>query len=173
MSPSRDCIFCAIATGTALASVIYEDETVMAFMGLRPIHPGECMVIPKAHVDHFTDLDDELAQRIMVVAQRIGRRMREVFVPQRVGMVVHGFGVRHAHLLLIPQHQPTDITSGRFASIRNGEVVFGVEQVPLVDRSVLDEHARLLATAAHTSVGSTAAEGEIGTATSDLESRAS
>jgi histidine triad (HIT) family protein len=168
MSTTRDCIFCAIATGTAPASVIYEDETVMAFMGLRPIHPGECMVIPKAHVDHFTDLDDELAQRIMVTAQRIGRRMREVFSPRRVGMVVHGFGVPHAHLLLIPQHKPTDITSDRFASIRGSEVIFGVEQVPLVDRSVLDEQARLLALAADTPVEPTAAEGEIGTTANDV-----
>jgi len=145
MSATHDCIFCAISAGTAPASVIYEDAAIMAFMGIRPIHPGECMVIPKAHVDHFIDLDDPLAQQIMVIAQRIGRRMREVFRPQRVGMVVHGFGVPHAHLLLIPQHATTDITSARFATQEDGKLAFRVEQVPLADRSVLDEQARLLA----------------------------
>jgi len=145
MSTPSDCIFCAIVARMAPASVIYEDDAVMAFMGRRPIHPGECMVIPKIHMDHFTDLDDDLAQRIIVTAQRIGRRMREVFRPERVGMVVHGYGVPHAHLLLIPQHSPTDIISGRFAFVKDGAVAFGVEQIPLADRSVLDAHARLLA----------------------------
>lgn len=145
METTRNCIFCAIAAGVAPASVIYEDEEILAFMAIRPIHPGECLVIPRAHVDHFTDLDEHLAQRIMGAALRIGRRIRVHFRPERVGMVVHGFGVPHAHLLLIPQHHPTDITSGRFAAIKEGEIVFGVEQAPLADRAVLDEHARLLA----------------------------
>ena len=62
----------------------------MAFMSIRPTTPGECLVIPKAHVDHFTDLDDMTAQRIMVVAQHIGRRLRSVFNPLRVGKVDFG-----------------------------------------------------------------------------------
>jgi len=40
-------------------------------MTLQPTAPGECLVIPKAHVDHFTELSDEVAQRIMVVAQHL------------------------------------------------------------------------------------------------------
>lgn len=145
MTVSSSCIFCAIVAGQAPASIIYEDAEMMAFMGIRPIHPGECMVIPRAHVDHFTDLDDALAERILARALRIGRRMRQVFAPERVGMVVHGFGVPHAHLLIIPQHHPTDITSGRFATVEGGGVRFDVAQVPLAARAVLDEHARLLA----------------------------
>lgn len=144
METSTGCIFSAIMAGQAPASVIYQDDAAMAFMGIRPIHPGECMVIPKQHIDHFTDLDDALAQQVMVTAQRIGRRMREVFQPERVGMVVHGFGVPHAHLLLVPLHRPDDIISGRFASIQDGRVVFGVGHIPLAERSVLDEHARRL-----------------------------
>lgn len=70
---------------------------------IRPTTPGECLVIPKTHVDHVTDLDDVTAQQIMVVAQHIGRRLRRVFNPLRVGMLVHGFGVPHAHPILVPQ----------------------------------------------------------------------
>lgn len=104
----------------------------------------ECTVIPLAHVDHFTDVEDGTAERIMRVAQRIGRRMREVFQPQRVGMVVHGYGVAHAHLILVPQHGPYDITSARFAQVENGQVVFTVRHIATPERRVLDEHAGLL-----------------------------
>ena len=47
------CVFCRIVAGESPASVVYEDERVLALMNIRPIHPGECMVIPKQHVDHF------------------------------------------------------------------------------------------------------------------------
>lgn len=70
------CVFCEIVAGSSPASVIFQDDGVMAFMALRPTAPGECLVIPKEHVDHFTDLDDDMAQRIMLVGQRIGRRLR-------------------------------------------------------------------------------------------------
>lgn len=100
------CPFCEIVAGRAPVSLIYADETILAFMTLQPFAPGECTGIPRAHIDHFTDVDDDTAAHIMVVAQRIGRRMRNVFAPERVGMVVHGYGVPHAHLILVPQHGP-------------------------------------------------------------------
>jgi len=139
------CIFCEIVESKSPASVIFQDDAVMAFMALRPTAPGECLVIPKQHVDHFTDLDDETAQRIMLVAQRIGRRLRVEFKPLRVGMLVHGFGVAHAHLVLVPQQGPHHLTSDRFASVQNGRIVFSEGSIPLVERAVLDDHARRLA----------------------------
>lgn len=139
------CIFCEIVAGRAPASIIHEDDALMAFMTLRPFAPGECLIIPRQHVDHFTDLDDVDAQRIIVLAQRIGRRMREIFKPRRVGMLVHGFGVAHAHFILVPQHRTDDLTSARFARIEDGRIVFDLERIPFADRATLDEHARLLA----------------------------
>lgn len=139
------CIFCEIVAGRAPASVVHEDELAVAFMTLQPTAPGECLVIPRAHVDHFTDLPDATAQHIMGIAQRIGRRLREVFRPQRVGFLVHGYGVAHAHLIIVPQQGPHHLTSDRFARIVDGRVVFDLSRVPVEDRSVLDAHARLLA----------------------------
>jgi histidine triad (HIT) family protein len=141
---AKSCVFCRIVDGTEPASIIYEDEAVTSFMGIRPIHPGECMVIPKNHIDHFTDIDDHTAQHIMTVAQQIGRRVRTVFGCERVGMIVHGYGVPHAHLIIVPQHGPHDIVSGRHVGIEDGKVVFDERLCPLVARSVLDEQARLL-----------------------------
>jgi len=138
------CVFCEIVAGHEPASTIFEDQSVMAMMALHPTSPGECLVIPKSHVDHFTDVDHTTAQRMIVVAQRIGQRMRKVFEPQRVGMVVHGFGVPHAHLCVVPLHHPDDITSGRYAHIEDGKIVFKMRSIPEVERAILDEHARLL-----------------------------
>lgn len=139
------CVFCEIVAGKSPASIICQDEHVMAFMSTRPTSPGECLVIPKAHIDHFTDVDDATAQRIIVAAQRIGRRLRTVFQPLRVGMVVHGFGVPHAHLIVVPQHGIHNITSDRYMAVEDGQLVFSQGRIAAPERSTLDAHARLLA----------------------------
>jgi histidine triad (HIT) family protein len=137
----QTCVFCQIVAREAPASFVYEDDVIAAFMTLQPTAPGECLIIPKTHVDHFTDLSDDVAQRIMLLAQHLGRRMRDVFPLERVGYVVHGYGVAHAHFVIVPQQGPHHLTSDRFARIVDGKIVFDVSQVPNAERSTLDENA--------------------------------
>lgn len=135
------CIFCSIVQRAAPASFIYEDDDIAAFMDIRPIRPGQVLIIPLLHIDHFCDLPDHLATRVLLFGQRVSRALREVFQPARVGMVVHGFGVPHAHLNVLPLHHTWDVTSARNALIENGQVKFRYEQVPLIERSELDRLA--------------------------------
>ncbi len=142
----KTCVFCEILAGRMPASVVFEDERVFALMNIRPVRPGECMVIPKAHIDHFMDMDDGLSAHVMVTGQRIARRMRECFACERVGYVVHGFGVPHAHLIIVPQHHTDDITAQQGAYIDDsGHIAFSSLRLPLASRETLDAHARLLA----------------------------
>jgi histidine triad (HIT) family protein len=138
------CIFCQIVAGEAPASVVYEDERVMAFMTLKPVNPGELLVIPKEHVDHFCDLADELACHILVQAQRLSRNLRERLKPKRVGLVVHGFGVAHAHLVVVPLHESNDIVSAKHLHVEGGQIKFGVGHLKEESREELDRLARLL-----------------------------
>ncbi|GAB5446228.1 HIT family protein [Gymnodinialimonas sp.] len=109
-----DCVFCDILQGRAPASIVHEDAHCLAFMALRPIREGAFLVIPKDHIDHFTDLPDTLAAHILTVAQRYGRKLLTLPGVVRTGYVVHGFGVPHAHLNVVPQHDTYDIISARF-----------------------------------------------------------
>jgi len=138
------CPFCEIVAHHAPASIIYDDDVVAAFMALCPTAPGECLVIPKTHIDEFADIPDAVAERIILVAQRIGRRMRVAFPLQRVGYLVHGYGVAHAHLIIVPQQGPDHLTSDRFVRVVDGRATFDTDGVPAAPRSTLDEHARLL-----------------------------
>jgi histidine triad (HIT) family protein len=136
-----NCVFCQIVAKQAPASFVYQDDSVAAFMTLQPTAPGECLVIPKAHIDHFTEVPDDAAQRIMLVAQRIGRRMSEAFPLERVGYLVHGYGVPHAHLIIVPQQGPHHLTSDRFARVVNGEIVFDMSRVAIASRATLEADA--------------------------------
>ena len=145
ISGRSSCVFCEIVARRAPASFVYEDEAIAAFMTLHPTAAGECLVIPKQHIDHFVDVPDTISKQIILVAQRIGRRMRSVFPLERVGYLVHGYGVAHAHLIIVPQQGPHHLTSDRFARIDGDRIVFDLSRLREADRSTLDEHASLLA----------------------------
>lgn len=74
--PGDECVFCAIARGQAAASIVFEDEWIIAFMDLQPVTPGHLLVIPKAHAEGLEDLQDDIGMRVWAVAHRLGRALR-------------------------------------------------------------------------------------------------
>jgi histidine triad (HIT) family protein len=137
-------VLCQIVVGDDDYTMAYEDDQLLAFMARRPVHLGEVVIFPRQHIDHVTDLPDDLADHLWRVAMRIGRAVREEFEPQRVGFVVHGFGVPHAHLMVVPLERSGDITSRHFVRVEDGDVVIGVSHIPLTPKETLKEAAQRL-----------------------------
>ena len=135
------CIFCAILQGTQPASFVHQDDQVVAFMDIRPARPGQLLVIPRTHIDHFHDLPDELAAHVVLIGKRIARALQQIYQPKRVGMLVHGFGVPHAHLNLMPLHHSWDLTSAHYGYIEQGQIKFAWEHVELAGRDQLESEA--------------------------------
>ena len=138
------CIFCKIVAGQLVSSKVYEDEEILAFMDIQPVRQGQVLVIPKQHIDHFSDIPDALAFRIYRTTHALLKAVREVVRPGRMGLVIHGYGVPHAHVVIVPQQHQDDITSGRMADIENGRVIFTIKKLPLVPREELDQLAQLI-----------------------------
>lgn len=105
------CVFCGIVAGNEIVSLVHQDDLSLGFLSLHQVRPGEIALVPREHIDHFTDVPDDVAAHLMRVAQRLGRVLRRNLKPERVGYVVHGYGVPHAHLMIVPLHEDTDITS--------------------------------------------------------------
>jgi histidine triad (HIT) family protein len=144
MNSDLQCIFCKVVGRLAEASVIYEDERIMAFMSIRPVNAGEFLIIPKEHIDHFCDIRDDLSCHIIVHAQRLSRNLRERLNPQRVGLVVHGYGVPHAHLVVVPLHDSSDIVSAKYAYLEGDQIKYSEELIAEPPRSELDKMAQVL-----------------------------
>ncbi|MAG36903.1 MAG: HIT family protein [Dehalococcoidia bacterium] len=75
--PAVDCVFCDIVVGKAPASVVYQDELVMAIMTIGPVTPGHLMVLPKRHYPYMRDMDEETGMRLFKVTLRMERAIRE------------------------------------------------------------------------------------------------
>lgn len=71
-----DCLFCRIVRKEIPASVIYEDDDVLAFNDINPQAPLHALVIPKRHIATLNDLsseDDALAGQLVRTAASIAR----------------------------------------------------------------------------------------------------
>lgn len=97
-----DSIFSKIIRGEIPSYKVYEDEATLAFLDINPVNPGHTLVVPKAQVDHLWDLEDADYQALMETAKKVAKRIRSVLECPRVGVLVEGFEVPHAHVHLIP-----------------------------------------------------------------------
>ena len=95
-------IFSKIIAGELPSHKIYEDDTVLAFLDINPHIEGQALVVPKTEVDHLWDVSDDDYSALMVASKKIALHMRQVLDVERIGVVVEGFEVPHAHIKLIP-----------------------------------------------------------------------
>jgi histidine triad (HIT) family protein len=69
-----DCLFCRIAAGEIPATVVHEDEHVLAFRDISPQAPTHVVVIPRAHyadVAELTAADPDLAARLLAAGATV------------------------------------------------------------------------------------------------------
>ena len=101
------CLFCRIIAREIPASIVYEDDHVLAFNDINPQAPTHVLVVPKRHIEtlNVLEADDdqivgELARRAAAIANDRGlseRGYRAVFNTNREA----GQTVFHIHLHLL------------------------------------------------------------------------
>ncbi len=90
--------------------IIWEDEQVVAFFTIEPLAYGHTLLVPRAEIDHWVDLPQELATHLFAVAQKISQGLDKAFAPQRVGFMIAGFDVPHTHLHLWPANSQAEFS---------------------------------------------------------------
>jgi histidine triad (HIT) family protein len=96
------CVFCEIATGRIPSHKVWENREFIAFLDIRPVRPGHLLLVPKKHYESVFVLPGTLYARTFLVARALASGMERHFRVPRVGLIVEGFGVPHAHVHLIP-----------------------------------------------------------------------
>ena len=105
------CVFCGIVEGRLEASLLYDDQRVVAFMDLNPITPGHLLVIPRAHAASLDELDTEDGAQAFRVAQRLAAAVRASGVrSEGVNLFLAdgeaaGQEVFHVHLHVLPRYE--------------------------------------------------------------------
>ncbi len=95
-------LFTKIVKGEIPCHKVMEDGEYLAFLDIRPINPGHTLVIPKKEVDYIFDLDERTLSGLMVFAGKVAQKIRKSVKCERVGIMVAGLEVPHAHVHLVP-----------------------------------------------------------------------
>ena len=106
-------LFTRIIKGEIPAHKILENDQYLAFLDLRPVNPGHTLVIPKQEVDYIFDMEDELLKGLMVFAKKVAKAIGKAFPCKKVGVMVAGIEVPHAHVHLIPINSVGDLSFTR------------------------------------------------------------
>ncbi|MDA3839988.1 MAG: HIT family protein [Patescibacteria group bacterium] len=114
-----DCILCEIAKGNISPmgnGAIYEDEKYMAWLSPFPNTLGFTSIMPKKHFssDVLGMPDNELAEFVLV-AKKVAKILENYFEDVgRVGLIMEGTGIDHAHIKLFPMHGTGYIKKGEW-----------------------------------------------------------
>jgi histidine triad (HIT) family protein len=103
-------IFTRIIDGDLPGRFVWKDDRAVAFLSIAPMMPGHTLVVPRAEVDHWIDLDPLLASHLFQVAQQIGKAQQLEWNPRRVGVLIVGEEVPHTHLHVVPINHPDELT---------------------------------------------------------------
>jgi histidine triad (HIT) family protein len=102
------CLFCRIVTGAVPAAAVFEDDRTLAFLDHRPLFPGHCLLIPKAHYETLADLPEELIAPLFRNAQLLAKAVEQamdsdgsfVAINNRVSQ-----SVPHLHVHVAPRRK--------------------------------------------------------------------
>ena len=106
-------IFTKIVQGDIPSYKIAEDDQFYAFLDINPLSKGHTLVIPKTEVDYIFDLEDELLTAMHLFAKKVAKAIENTIECKRIGVVVYGLDVPHAHIHLIPLIEGNEINFSR------------------------------------------------------------
>jgi histidine triad (HIT) family protein len=111
------CIFCEIVKGNLKTpGLFWESDSYMAFLSPYPNTEGFTVVIPKKHYrSDVLAMEDTILKEFIVVAKKVSQILLNYFSDVgRVGLVMEGTGVDHAHIKLIPMHGTAHMKTGQW-----------------------------------------------------------
>jgi histidine triad (HIT) family protein len=121
----NNCLFCKIVSG-AIASegIFWQDDNFMAFLSIFPSVEGFTVIVPKKHYpSDVLMMPDEELKSFIIVAKQVSQILLKHFPDVgRVGLVMEGLGIDHAHIKLIPMHGTPNLKKGIWEKIESGKL---------------------------------------------------
>ncbi|MCP5163026.1 MAG: HIT family protein [Hahellaceae bacterium] len=139
---NTSCIFCEIVSKRADASVVYEDEKVIAFMDIHPLGEGHVLVIPKHHAEYVQELSAVQQKHLFSISNQIIKAQRAVGFGEKGTNILINDGkaanqrVPHVHVHLVPRTKG-DLFSSAFRVLLHITGLMGM----VTKRATLEEQA--------------------------------
>jgi histidine triad (HIT) family protein len=104
-----DCLFCKITAGDIPSQRVYEDDSVVAFLDIRPTNFGHTLVVPKEHSEDILSTTEQLAAHMMSVAKKLAPAIIKASGAEGFNLILNtkpaaGQVIFHTHMHIIPRH---------------------------------------------------------------------
>ena len=110
MSPGRTsgsgCLFCAIVAGDQPATIVLEEEHLVAFLDIRPVFKGHTLLVPRRHVATLPELPAELRDPLLETTQRLSAAVVTGLGAQGSFVAMNNVvsqSVPHLHVHVVPR----------------------------------------------------------------------
>ena len=113
---------------------MWRDEQCVAFLSINPLAHGHTLVVPIEEVDHWVDAPTALVAHLFEVTHIIGSAIERAFDPARVGVIIAGYEVPHAHIHVVPTN---DMSQLNFANAAGDVDRFSLESAASSIRQAL------------------------------------
>jgi histidine triad (HIT) family protein len=112
-----DCIFCKIIGNKIPAQKVNEDKDFIAILDINPVSKGHALIIPKKHCFNLFDMNEELLEKTLKVAQKIGNAMKKALNTDSINLIQNNGAyaeqlIFHSHFHLIPRFPDDGIKIG-------------------------------------------------------------
>ncbi len=101
-------MFCKIVKRELSARVVFEDESTFVFLDHRPLFPGHCLLIPKAHFETLSDLPAQLVKPIFENTQLLARAVENAMKAEGTFVAMNNRvsqSVPHLHVHIVPRRK--------------------------------------------------------------------
>lgn len=88
-----DCIFCKIVSKEIPATIVYEDDKILAFHDLSPVAPQHVLIIPKEHIDNMNGISEESGAIVAHVFTKVKEIANQLGIKDSGYRVVSNCGV--------------------------------------------------------------------------------
>jgi histidine triad (HIT) family protein len=110
------CIFCGIAQQQVPASLVYEDEKVIAFLDTKPLNEGQALITPKAHYETIFEIPQQLIAYLHGIVKRVTLAVEKVTKADRISIIQQngkaaGQEISHLHVHVVPRYEGQKLSS--------------------------------------------------------------
>ena len=112
----KPCVFCQIIRGEIPGATVYEDETSLAFLDLRPLFHGHTLLVPKEHHETLVDLPEPLIAPLFSTAKMLAAAVEKTMEAEGTFVAMNNKvsqSVPHLHIHIVPR-RPKDGLRGFF-----------------------------------------------------------
>jgi len=108
---SESCTFCKIVRKEVPASVVYEDETVIASLSNHPINVGHTLIVPKKHYENIYEISEEEVAYLYKIVKKVAAAVNRAVSAEGIRILQNngeaaGQVIFHFHVHVIPMNMP-------------------------------------------------------------------